>query len=170
MAASAGVDTVQRRDALTLHWQWAHFEDLQVGDLYQMLAARNEVFVMEQNCPFQDADGFDQQAWHLLGWHSVESGTRRELAAYCRVIAPGIKYPEPSIGRVLTTGKHRRTGMGRVLMAEAIQRCRDLFPGQPIRIGAQQRLEKFYREFGFQTTSETYIEDGIPHVEMLLKP
>lgn len=164
------MDTVQRRDELTVDWQWSHFEDLRVGDLYELLAARNEVFVMEQNCPFQDADGFDQEAWHLLGWHAVKPGTPRELAAYCRVIAPGIKYPEPSIGRVLTTNRHRSTGLGRVLVAEAIKRCLALHPGQAISIGAQQRLEKFYREFGFQTTSEIYIEDGIPHVDMLRKP
>ena len=149
-----------------LNWQWSHFESLSPGDVYALLAARNEVFVMEQNCPFQDADGFDQDAWHLLGWDEP----KRELAAYCRVIAPGIKYAEPSIGRVLTTKNFRGTGLGRVLMAEALVRTVALYPGKPIRIGAQQRLEKFYLDFGFQTVSDTYIEDGIPHIEMLLTP
>jgi ElaA protein len=149
-----------------LNWQWSHFESLSPRDVYALLAARNEVFVLEQNCPFQDADGFDQEAWHLLGWDEQ----KRELVAYCRVIAPGIKYAEPSIGRVLTTKNFRRTGLGRMLMAEALARTEALHPGQPIRIGAQQRLEKFYEDFGFCTVSDTYIEDGIPHVEMLLTP
>jgi ElaA protein len=148
-----------------LNWQWSHFESLSPRDVYALLAARIEVFVMEQNCPFQDADGFDQDAWHLLGWDEP----RRELAAYCRIIAPGIKYPEPSIGRVLTTKNFRRTGLGRALMAEALARTATLHPGHAIRIGAQQRLEKFYEAFGFETVSDTYIEDGIPHVEMLLR-
>jgi len=147
-----------------LNWQWSHFESLSPGDVYALLAARNEVFIMEQDCPFQDADGYDQEAWHLLGWDQP----RREIAAYCRVIAPGIKYAEPSIGRVLTTKNFRRTGLGRMLMAEALARTAALHPGQAIRIGAQQRLEKFYQDFGFRTVSDTYIEDGIPHVEMLL--
>ena len=149
-----------------LNWQWSHFESLSPGDVYALLAARNEVFVMEQNCPFQDADGFDQDAWHLLGWDEP----KRVLAAYCRVIAPGIKYAEPSIGRVLTTKNFRCTGLGRVLMAEALVRTVALHPGQPIRIGAQQRLEKFYVDFRFHTVSDSYIEDGIPHIEMLLTP
>jgi ElaA protein len=146
-----------------LTWQWAPFAALQGADVYAFLAARSEVFVMEQSCAFMDADDFDQQAWHLLGWDD----SKARLAAYCRVIAPGIKYAEPSIGRVLTTRNYRSKGLGRMLMAEAIARTGVLHPGHAIRIGAQQRLEKFYREFGFNTVSEVYIEDGIPHLEML---
>jgi ElaA protein len=149
-----------------LNWQWSHFKSLSAGDVYALLAARIEVFVIEQDCPFQDADGFDQEAWHLLGWDE----RTRALAAYCRVIAPGIKYAEPSIGRILTTKNFRGTGLGRVLMAEALVRTAALHPGKPIRIGAQQRLEKFYLDFGFRTVSDAYIEDGIPHIEMLLTP
>ena len=146
-----------------LTWQWSHFESLNVGDLYALLAARNAVFAVEQNCPYQDLDGFDQQAWHLLGWREAQ----HDLAAYCRVIAPGIKYAEPAIGRVLTPRQYRGAGLGRQLMTQALARTTALYPGQAIRIAAQQRLEKFYADFGFTIASGMYMEDGIAHVEML---
>lgn len=148
-----------------LRWQFARFDDLPIRDWYVASAARVEVFVMEQNCPFQDNDGADFQSWHLLGWD--DSNGLPELAAYCRLVDPGIKFPEPSIGRVVTPRAFRSKGYGRVLMAEAVRRHESVYPRQPNRIGAQQRLEKFYQDFGYQTVSEMYIEDGIPHVEML---
>ncbi len=151
-----------------LHWQFARFDDLPILDWYAASAARIEVFVMEQNCPFQDNDGADIQSWHLLGWDDGEG--QRELAAYCRIVDPGIKFDEPSIGRVVTPRSFRSKGYGRVLMAEAVQRHQSLYPGQPNRIGAQQRLERFYEDFGFRTVSAMYMEDGIPHVEMLRDP
>ena len=149
----------------TLEWQFARFDDLPIRDWYAASVARVDVFVMEQNCPFQDNDGADFQSWHLLGWQS--EGSRRELAAYCRIVDPGVKFAEPSIGRVVTPRAFRRKGYGRALMAEALRRHQRVYPGQPNRIGAQQRLEAFYRDFGFDTVSATYMEDGIPHVEML---
>ena len=99
----------------------------------------------------------------MLGWH----GKTRELAAYCRIVDAGVKFAEPSIGRVVTPGAFRLQGFGKMLMVEAVRRHEALYPGQPNRIGAQQRLEKFYQGFGFKTASDMYIEDGIPHVEML---
>jgi ElaA protein len=123
--------------------------------------AREAVFVVEQDCAFLDADGSDPDCWHLVGRKG------REMAAYCRIVPPGLKFAEPSIGRVLTTKAGRGTGAGKALMAEAIRRCEALFPGHAIRIGAQQYLEKFYGGFGFATVSEPYDEDGIPHVIML---
>ena len=149
----------------TLQWQFARFDDLPIGDWYAASVARVDVFVMEQNCPFQDNDGADFHAWHLLGWQSA--GGARELAAYCRIVDPGVKFPEPSIGRVVTPRALRLKGYGKVLMAEALRRHESLYPGQANRIGAQQRLERFYIGFGFKTVSDTYMEDGIPHVEML---
>ena len=146
-----------------LQWQFARFDDLPIRDWYEASSARVDVFVMEQNCPFQDNDGADFYSWHLLGWH----GEARELAAYCRIVDAGVKFAEPSIGRVVTPRTFRLKGYGRVLMAEAVKRHEHLFPGQSNRIGAQQRLEKFYESFGFKTASDMYIEDGIPHVEML---
>ena len=146
-----------------LQWQFTRFDDLPIRDWYAASAARVDVFVMEQNCPFQDNDGADFHSWHLLGWH----GGTRELAAYCRIVDAGVKFAEPSIGRVVTPRAFRLQGLGKVLMAEAVRRHEALYPGQPCRIGAQQRLEKFYQGFGFKIASDMYIEDGIPHVEML---
>ena len=148
-----------------LQWQFARFDDLPIRDWYAASAARVDVFVMEQNCPFQDNDGADLHSWHLLGWDGSNGG--RELVAYCRLVDPGVKFVEPSIGRVVTPRAFRLKGYGKVLMAEALARHEQVHPGQPNRIGAQQRLEKFYLGFGFKTVSDTYMEDGIPHVEML---
>ena len=156
-----------------LKWQFARFDDLPIRDWYAASAARVDVFVMEQNCPFQDNDGADFDSWHLLGWQSeratreLAAGNDRQLAAYCRIVDPGVKFAEPSIGRVVTPRAFRLKGYGKILMAEAVKRHESLYPGQANRIGAQQRLEKFYQGFGFKTASDTYIEDGIPHVEML---
>ncbi len=148
-----------------MNWQFARFDDLPIRDWYAASEARIDVFVMEQNCPFQDNDGADLRSWHLLGW--AGSGPERQLAAYCRIVDPGVKFTEPSIGRVVTPRATRLKGYGRLLMAEAVRRHELLYPGADNRIGAQQRLEKFYQAFGFATASDMYIEDGIPHVEML---
>ena len=148
-----------------IQWQWKRFAELAPAELYGLLAARAEVFVVEQSCVFQDADGLDPFARHLLGWTGPEED--RTLAAYLRLIEPGRKYAEPSIGRVLTTATFRRTGLGRVAMREALAHAAVLYPGSAVRIGAQRRLERFYMELGFHTASEPYDEDGIPHVEML---
>lgn len=141
---------------------------LAVEELYAVLAARQQVFAVEQHCAFLDADGHDAHAWHLLGWidHSEPPG----LAAYLRVLDPGSKFTEPSIGRVLTLAPNRGTGLGRVLMAEGIARTRDAWPRRAIRIAAQQRLEAFYKTLGFRAASPPYIEDDIAHVDMLLEP
>ena len=148
-----------------LRWQFVRLDDMPIRDWYVVSTARVDVFVMEQNCPFQDNDGADFMSWHLLGWEKL-NGTPA-LAAYCRLVDPGVKFVEPSIGRVVTPREFRLKGFGKVLMSEALKRHEQLYPGQPNRIGAQQRLEKFYHGFGFRTVSDTYMEDGIPHVEML---
>jgi ElaA protein len=145
-------------------WRFARFDDLPARDLYDILQLRTEVFVMEQDCVFQDMDGADPEGWHLYA--RVDG----RVAAYCRFLGAGVKFAEPSIGRVMTAMPVRGTGLGRLLMLEAIRRAGALWPGQPIRIGAQQRLERFYRSLGFATASAPYDEDGIPHVEMLLAP
>lgn len=150
----------------TLRWQWSRMADLTAAELYAVLAARQQVFAVEQRCAFLDADGCDQHAWHLLGW--VQDSATPELAAYLRVLDPGCKFAEPSIGRVLTLAPHRRTGLGRVVMREGIARTRAAWPGRPIRIAAQQRLEAFYAGLGFRIASAPYDEDGIAHVDMLL--
>ena len=158
--AAPGQSRRSEADRLTVHWHFAPFAELtpqHVHDLYRLRAA---VFVVEQNCVFQDVDGVDPRCWHLLGY----SGD--ELVAYSRLLPAGVKFEEPSIGRVITAPSVRRTGLGRVLMAEAMKRAAQLWPGQQIRIGAQAHLERFYNDFGFTKSSEPYDEDGIIHIEM----
>ena len=145
-----------------MNWHFARFDDLSPRDIHDLYQARAAVFVLEQKCPFQDVDGADPQCWHLIGRASPQG----EVLAYSRLVPPGVKYPEPSIGRVLTTAAARRTGAGRELMAESIARLEKLWPGRPIRIGAQQYLERFYGSFGFARASAPYDEDGIMHIEM----
>lgn len=145
-------------------WQWSRFRELTPADLYSVVRLREEVFVVEQQCAYNDADGRDPQAWHLLGW---STGDRRDLVAYARIFEPGVRYAEPSIGRVVTAPSVRGTGLGRALMKEALRRVDILVPGRTIKIAAQRRLEKFYLELGFRTVSAPYEEDGITHVDML---
>ena len=139
------------------------FDSLTPAELYQVLQARSEVFVVEQNCVYLDLDAHDQASIHLLG----ERG--EHLAAYLRILPPGEKFEEASLGRVLTRAPWRKTGLGRLLVAEGIRACRELHSGSDIRIGAQAYLENFYSSFGFETVSAPYDEDGIPHVEMVLR-
>jgi ElaA protein len=149
----------------TISWQWASFEQLSNHDVYAMMAARLHVFVLEQQCLWNDFDGLDIDAHHLLGWAQVDG--RHQLIAYLRVLAPGAKYTEASIGRVLTTSEGRGGGVGRQLVAQGLLYADRLYPHARIKIGAQQYLERFYAGFGFATISEPYEEDGIMHVDML---
>ncbi|HET9470405.1 MAG TPA: GNAT family N-acetyltransferase [Usitatibacter sp.] len=142
-------------------WRFARFDELSPREIHDLYRARAAAFVVEQGCAFQDLDGADPECWHLLGHEGSE------LVAYARLVPPGVKFAEPSIGRVVTTQAARGTGRGRALMAEALARAEKLWPGRPIRIGAQHRLERFYEEFGFVTSSAPYDEDGILHVEMV---
>ncbi|MBI3713370.1 MAG: GNAT family N-acetyltransferase [Burkholderiales bacterium] len=147
-----------------IHWQIARFDQLTLDQLYAILQARSTVFVLEQNCVYLDIDGKDQHCVHLAAWN-----THNELLAYLRVVPPGISFTEASLGRVITTTQARGTGIGKQLLQRGIAVCRETYPQQPIRIGAQHYLEKFYQSFGFVTDSEIYLEDGIPHVEMILE-
>jgi len=147
---------------MTLHWTTKPFAALTTADLYTLLQLRSEVFVVEQACAFQDLDGHDQAAYHLLGY--TEAG---ELAAYARLFAAGRSYAQASIGRVVTAPRHRRAGLGRQLLSQAIAQCDELFGAQPIKIGAQLYLKAFYESFGFVQQGEGYLEDGIPHIYML---
>jgi ElaA protein len=146
-------------------WQLARFRDLSLEDLYAIVRLREAVFIIEQNCPYPDADGRDPLAWHLMGWRDGPDG--KYLAAYARIFEPGIRYHEASIGRIVTAPQVRGTGLGRQLMVEALRRASELAPNQPIKIAAQARLEKFYTAFGFTTISERYEEDGILHIDMM---
>jgi len=151
---------------VTPRWQWSQLPGLAAAELYAVLAARQQVFAIEQQCAFQDADGYDLQAWHLLAW--AEAGAAPALAGYLRVLDPGCKYAEPSISRVLTVPPHRGIGLGRTLMTEGIKRTRGIWPGRPIRVAAQQRLQAFYASLGFRPVAAPYDEDGILHVDMLI--
>ena len=129
--------------------------------LYDILALRGRVFVLEQGA-FLDPDGADPHSWHLQC--RDEGGV---LQAYLRAVDPGIKYAEPSIGRVVTAPEARGRGLGRRLMREGLVRCALQWPGLAVRISAQARLLAFYVDLGFESVGEEYIEDQIPHVEML---
>ncbi len=147
-----------------MRWTWARFDDLGVHALHDALALRCQVFILEQG-PYQDPDAADKQSHHLLGYD--EAGT---LQACLRVVDPGVKYPEPSIGRVVTAQAVRGTGAGLALMQEGVARCGAAWPGQGIRISAQAHLQGFYGSLGFKAVSDEYLEDDIPHVEMLRSP
>jgi ElaA protein len=144
-------------------WRWCRFDVLSLRELQFIYMARQQVFVVEQRCPYVDADGCDEPAFHLAAWapgHQVP-------LAYARVIDPGVKYDEPSIGRVVTTAAGRGTGLGRELIRRAVEHTVEAFPGRGIRISAQSHLDAFYREVGFEVVGEGYLEDGIPHTQML---
>ena len=144
-------------------WRWCRFDELDVHALDAIYCARQQVFSIEQACIYLDADGFDAHSFHLAAWGS----DRAVPLAYARVVQPGQKYAEPSIGRVITTSAARGTGLGRELVRRAVAHCAEAFPGHGIRISAQTRLERFYGEFGFVAVGAPYLEDGIPHTEML---
>jgi ElaA protein len=143
---------------MTLTWHALPFDRLTTGQLYAILALRSRVFVVEQACPYLDLDGVDEGCTHV--WAEDATGA---IAAYLRVVPAGIKYAEPSIGRVIVAASARGTGLGRELMRRGI----DALAGAPIRIAAQAYLERFYRELGFETVSEPYDDDGILHIEMI---
>jgi ElaA protein len=138
------------------------FHALSPDELYAIIRLRNEVFVVEQQCVFQDADNKDLEAHHLMVFD------HETLAAYARLLPPGLAYPQMSIGRVVSAPAYRHKGAGKLLMRAAIDACYELFGKGPVRIGAQLYLKKFYEAFGFAQSGEMYLEDGIEHVEMLL--
>ena len=146
---------------MQIQWTLKNFNDLTPGELYAALQLRNEVFVVEQNCVFQDADDKDQGSYHLLGYYDGK------LVAYTRLVPPGHIYDEPSIGRVVTSPSARGSGAGKELMKESIHQAYSLFGIKPIKIGAQLYLKKFYEGFGFKQVSASYLEDGIPHIYMI---
>jgi ElaA protein len=148
---------------MTINWDLKKFDDLSPHELYAIIELRNEVFVVEQNCVYQDADNKDQVCYHYMGWMDDK------LVAYTRILPPGIAHAEPSIGRVVTSPASRGGGIGRQLMERSIVQVNKLYGNMPIKIGAQVYLLNFYLSLGFQQTSSIYLEDNIEHVEMLLQ-
>ncbi len=145
-----------------MNWLLKKFGELAPQELYAIHQLRNEVFVVEQNCAYQDADNKDQPSWHFMGWENDK------LIAYTRILPPGVAYAEePSIGRVVISPAARGNGIGRELMEKSIGEVIKLFGNMPIKIGAQLYLLSFYSSLGFQQTSDIYLEDNIEHVEMV---
>ncbi|AZB34619.1 MULTISPECIES: GNAT family N-acetyltransferase [Chryseobacterium] len=144
-------------------WKIKTFDEFTVPELYAVLKARIDVFVIEQNCPYPDLDNYDQKAVHI--W-AEEDG---EVLAYCRIFDKGIKYNEASIGRVLTTELARGKSLGKLLIKYAVETIENRFRTSEIRISAQDYLLKFYGDFGFEDTGKKYLEDDIPHTEMIRK-
>jgi ElaA protein len=153
----------------SLKWTVKKFDDLTPHELYAILQLRSEVFVVEQNCVFQDMDHKDQQCYHLMGWQNA-SDQSPELIAYTRLVPPGALYELPSIGRVVISLVARGCGMGKLLMEKSIEELRYLFGNTPIKIGAQLYLKAFYQSLSFEQSSDIYDEDGIDHIEMIRQP
>jgi len=147
-----------------IKWILKKFDELTPFELYSILQLRNEVFVVEQNCVYQDADNKDQVSYHFMAWQNDK------LIAYTRLLPKGVAYNDyVSIGRVVTSPSARRTGIGKELIKNSIVQLNNLFGSVSIKIGAQIYLKNFYAEFDFQQTSDVYFEDGIEHVEMIKK-
>lgn len=146
-----------------IDWRFSRFDDLSPVDLARIYRARQQVFAIEQQCIYLDADAFDELAHHLAAWSAEYAAP----LAYARLVGPGGKYAEPSIGRVITTAPARGLGLGRELLRRMIMHSAAVHPGHAIRISAQERLAPFYADFGFVAVGSPYLEDGIPHLEML---
>lgn len=146
---------------MTPRWTWHAWHELTPDVLYAFLRLRSAVFVVEQDCVFPDMDGRDPQCEHLCGWSDGE------LVAYLRLVPPGVRTPEVSLGRVVTAPSVRGRGLGRAVMQEGLRRCAQRHPGQPITVSAQAHLENFYESLGFRTVGAPYDEDGILHVDMV---
>ena len=150
--------------APALDWQLLPFDALSVRQLHDLLQLRSAVFVVEQACAFQDIDGADPRALHLLGTRAGH------LLAYARCFAPGIQFAEACIGRMVTDPAQRGTGLGHALIRRALQAVAEQWGPQPVRIGAQTRLSAFYAGHGFVDVNRPYVEDGIDHIEMVWHP
>lgn len=150
---------------MNLNWSIKRFAELSTDELHDLLDLRIRVFVVEQNCPYPEVDGKDRQSGHILG--RDEQG---EIVAYSRIVDPGISYPEPGIGRVVTAESIRGKGLGHDLMTQSMHYVRENYGQVAVRLSAQEHLRSFYGNHGFQTVSDTYLEDDIPHIEMLYVP
>lgn len=151
----------QAAAAVPLQWRCEPLAALGVSTLYALLQLRQQVFVVEQQCVYLDADGVDAQCHHLVALDGAG-----QVQAALRIVPPGVKYAEASIGRVVTSAAMRGTGVGHELVARGLQACARLHPGHGLRISAQAHLQRFYERHGFVAQGQTYLEDDIPHIEM----
>lgn len=145
----------------TITWRQDSFEQLSTRQLFDIFRLRQQVFVLEQTCLYPDIDDTDLLALHVSGW------VGDDLALYARVIPPEVTYPQASIGRIVTAPAFRGLGFGRTLVQQAIAALERTHGPQAIKIGAQSQLVNFYQRLGFVVVSEEYLEDGIPHIDML---
>ena len=148
--------------SMQIRWIFKSFSELNIYELYAIMVLRQEVFIVEQVCPYLDADGKDQKSHHLLGFDNDG-----DLVAHLRLVAPGVSYQEMSFGRIVTSDKVRGKGVGKLLMEEGIKQSELLYGKMANRISAQSYLIPFYQYFGFKIEGEEYLEDDIPHTEML---
>jgi ElaA protein len=158
---SLGIVLLPKQIVMAPQWVLKTFNDLTPTELYAILRLRSEVFVVEQNCVFLDMDNKDQQCHHLMGI------LQDQLVAYTRLVPPGLIYELPSIGRVVTAPVVRSSGIGKLIIQQSIEAIYILYGNQPIKIGAQLYLKRFYESFGFHQISDVYLEDGIEHIYML---
>jgi ElaA protein len=148
-----------------IEWRWKPFSQLSLNEIYTLLSARSAVFVLEQRCIYHDIDGLDLQAWHLCAYDT--SKPQPELAAALRVVLPDSGGEDLRIDRVLTAVPYRRAGLATQLVERALDHVAEQWPGQPIRLHAQEHLENFFRgRFGFEPLSDTHIEDGVSYFWM----
>lgn len=150
---------------MNINFTTIKFNNLTTDSLYEILRLRQEIFIVEQDCPYLDADGKDQSSHHVLG-----RSDHQELVAYIRLVPPGISYEGySSIGRVVVKENVRKTGCGKKLMQYGIEKCKELYPDMPIKISAQCYLLKFYSDLSFEAIGEAYLEDDIPHQAMVMR-
>ncbi|WP_158783657.1 GNAT family N-acetyltransferase [Pantoea sp. BAV 3049] len=147
---------------MDVNWQDLHHRELTAAQVYQILALRNAVFIVEQNCPYQDVDGSDLvgENRHLLGM------LENQLVGYARILAPTAADKPVKIGRVIVSSEARGLSLGNRLMEQAIASCEHYWPHHSLFLSAQAHLQDFYERFGFKAVSEIYLEDNIPHIDM----
>ena len=138
------------------------FQELSLEEFHDIIALRIQIFIIEQNCPYQEVDGKDKVAHHLFFKNEMD-----EIIAVTRILPKGISYEEVAIGRVVVHEEYRGTGLGNQLMADSMNFVKDKYGEVPVRLSAQKHLENYYGNHGFKSTGKEYLEDGIPHVEML---
>lgn len=147
-----------------IEWSTKTFNDFTVNEFHDLIALRIEVFIIEQDCPYQELDGKDKKSLHVI------ANCEGDIVATARIVPPGISYEEPSIGRVVIAEKYRGTGLGHELMKQTMTATHSTYGNSAIRISAQEHLIRYYNAHGFKRVSEVYLEDDIPHVEMLYTP
>jgi len=145
-----------------MDYKWKNFDELSLDDLYAILNLRQKVFIVEQDCPYIDADYTDQDAFHLLGYQG------NNLIAYLRAFKPGLKYEGSSMGRIVTEKNSRGLGLGKEIIKEGVRFLKKEYPSYEIVISAQHRLQHFYIELGFISRGDVYLEDNIDHIQMYI--